>query len=327
MDPSTALALVKLVIVDFVLKALIFCTRQHGPDGLYIYLGSRTIWQLQAEVVNLDKSELALNLKKLVEEESQIVAVAASIVIQIALAAFSLDGLSRAHWTARASLVLSLVSASMAVYFTRSRYRTFCRFASTEDIKEWIEASHCKPFPEYGRTENQYSITISIPLASSVIILSAPFVMLAVALHSFLVGFVIWLGFVQTRDLGHYATHEDSLTVFIIYAIGLGTCYTIPTLSTVFVDLESPLHQCIDDLHRRALERMSEQARSHLQGLSSQQRDEQTQAITPAPSRPDSMNQDISNALRHTAQLRKTLTESEEHLAELYERLGSRLAY
>lgn len=254
-------------------------------------------------------------------------------MVQIALTALSLDGLSRAHWTARASFVLSLVSACTAVYLTRSQYRAFRRFVNAEDIREWIEASHRKPFAECGRAaEDRYSVTISIPRASSVITLSAPFALLAVALHSFLAGFGIWLGFVQTRNLGQYyaTTHgdNDGLTVFLIYAVGLGTCYTVSAVSAVSVDLKSPLRQCIDDLHMRALERMLEQTRSHhLQGASSQQRDEQTEAIIPATSRPDSINQDISNALRHTAQLRKTLTESEEHLADLYERLGPRLAY
>ncbi|RWA04516.1 hypothetical protein EKO27_g10588 [Xylaria grammica] len=297
----------------------ILYVRIHGLAGLFLVLfGSRSIWQLQMELINFGDEKIAFSLKKLVLEESEIVAVAASIIVQIAITALSLDGLSQAHWTARGFFVLSLVSATMAVYSASTQYRMFCRCVTAEDIKLVINSY--KPFKPPEFPFNAKMLTFleigNRPSVASVITISAPFFLLVVALHFFLVGFGIWLGFVWTRQLDQSAAQGDSLAVFITYAVGLGTCYSIYTLSYDSVNTDETLQKWILGLMHRHVEKKREE-------LARKQREASAPhvpVITPTP-QSDSPHKEISSALRQTAQLRKALADSEEHLACLYERL------
>lgn len=51
----------------------------HGFAGLFlVVIGSRSIWQLQTELLNFHNERVALSLKDLVLQESEIVAIAVS---------------------------------------------------------------------------------------------------------------------------------------------------------------------------------------------------------------------------------------------------------
>ncbi|KAI0817093.1 hypothetical protein GGR55DRAFT_3257 [Xylaria sp. FL0064] len=309
---------------EVVTRDSIFYTRTYGPTGMFLALyGSRSIWQLQAEVINLNNENVAFNLKKLVQDESQIVAVAASIIVQIAITALSLDGLSRAHWTARGFFVLSLVSATMAVYSASSQYRIFCRCVSADHIKQWITTfTMANPFMSFMaeglptlKTKSGSRIGPAPPVAS-VIIVSAPFALLVLALHSFLIGFGIWLGFVWTRNLDPDAAQGGSRAVFITYAVGLGTCYGVYTLTNLYGGSQKPLSKWVDELDQRvpheAQNKTPSPDRDSEQGISAKQPRSVATQLT--------FNEEISNSLRLTARLRRELAESEERLADLYKR-------
>ncbi|KAI1352397.1 hypothetical protein F5Y01DRAFT_313868 [Xylaria sp. FL0043] len=320
---------------EVVTRDSIFYTRTYGPTGMFLaFYGSRSIWQLQAEVINLNDENVAFNLKKLVQDESQIVAVAASIIVQIAITALSLDGLSQAHWTARGFFVLSLVSATMAVYSASNQYRIFCRCVSAEHIKQWVTAftmaDHFMSFmaerlPTFKMTSGKIG---PAPPVASVIIVSAPFALLVLALHSFLIGFGIWLGYVWTRNLDPDAAPGGSRAVFITYAVGLGTCYTIYTLTNLYGGSQKPLSKWVDELEQRILHELRSKTarpdRDSEQGVFVQQpRSIATQPTDPSTistSWTGSFNEEISNSLRQTARLRRELAETEERLADLYKR-------
>ncbi|RYC61454.1 hypothetical protein CHU98_g4767 [Xylaria longipes] len=248
MDPlSSASAIISYISMLDVLYAahtftrdFAFYTRIHGLAGaLYITsFGSRSIWQLQAEVINSDDKEIAFSLKRLAQEESEIVAVAR--------------------------------------------------------IK--------RPTKRNSQSLGTQTELVDAPSVASVITISAPFALLGLALHSFLVGFGIWLGFVWTKNLDKDAAQKDSRAVFITYAIGLGTCYVIYTLSNISAGPQQPLSTWMDDLGKKA------------------RRDTKAHSAFPTP-RPISPSDEIPDALRKTARLRRALAESEERLADLYERL------
>ncbi|GAW16484.1 hypothetical protein ANO14919_059130 [Xylariales sp. No.14919] len=202
--------------------------RIHGLAGLFIVtLGSRSIWQLQLELINFGDEKIAFSLKRPVLEESGIVAVA------IAITALSLNGLSQAHWTARGFFVLSLLSATMAVYSASTQYRLFCRCVTAEDIELVISSYKPSKPPEFP-FDAELSTFFEIgnrPSIASVITISTPFLLLGVALQFFLIGFGIRLGFVWTRQLDQSASKGDSLAVFITYLVGLGTRHSIVMFS------------------------------------------------------------------------------------------------
>ncbi|KAI0540096.1 hypothetical protein GGR58DRAFT_462332 [Xylaria digitata] len=333
MDPLTALSTAASVIqfIEFSLKVaaapfeaardLVFYLGLYGPAGLLLWVfGSRSIWQLQTEVINLKDENIAFKLKKLVQEESEIVAVAASIIAQVAITALSLNALSQAHWTARGSFILSLVSAIMAIYAASSEYRMFCWCVNAEEIQQWIMGSSKFQLREESNRPKKH-----IPSIASVITISAPFALLVAALNSFLVGFGIWLGFVWTRNLDPNSTYGDSRAVFITYAVGLGTCYLVYTLSNISAGPHLPLStwaaKFSEPVLHQAQPKEKAQKRDYGQKNLFQQHNQgpQIQGSTLAlTSRPESLDEEISKALRQAAELRRELAESEEHLADLY---------
>ncbi|KAI0546700.1 hypothetical protein F4679DRAFT_556740 [Xylaria curta] len=305
-----------LVLGSLILPAsfdLAFYLELYGPYGLFLWIfGNRTIWQLQMEAVNLEDENIAFSLKKLVQEESEIVAVAASIIAQVAITALSLDNLSQAHWIARSFFILSLVSAVIAVYAASTEYRIFCRCISAEDIRVWIKGS-----PSSNEFEIGGKRMFAAPIAS-VITVSAPFALLVVALNSFLIGFGLWLGFVWTKSLDPNSTPEDSRAVFIIYIIGLGTCYLVYTASSRSAGQQKPLIEWLLDLKSRVEWASSERNRrneEYPQGYPAHE-----PVITTA-SQPESSHEELSDALLRTAKLGRELAESQEFIARLYERL------
>ncbi|KAI1751562.1 hypothetical protein F4782DRAFT_531337 [Xylaria castorea] len=251
-------------------------------------------------------------MKKLVHEESEIVAVAASIIAQVAITVLSLDGLSQVHWNARGSFILSLVSAIMDVYAASTEYRLLCRCVSAEDIKGWIKGpSNNNPKGNTGMP--------ALPSVASVVTVSAPFALLVVALNSFLVGFGIWLGFVWTKNLDPDSTRGDNRAVFITYAVGLGTCYLVYTASNLSAGPWKSLSKWRDDIINKMREPATGEYSRHIE-----ERPQESQVHDPiiaTASQPTSSHEELSNALRQTAKLRRELTESEELLADLYERL------
>lgn len=92
MDPPTvvgiAVSLVNtgvglITVVSELISDSIFYVRTHGPLGILLMsITSRSIWQLQAEVINLDDEKFASSSKKLGKEESTIVVVAVSFILK-----------------------------------------------------------------------------------------------------------------------------------------------------------------------------------------------------------------------------------------------------
>jgi hypothetical protein len=70
-----------------------------------------------------------------------------------------------------------------------------------------------------------------VPAPSSVLIVSAPGVLLSAALYSLLIGFGVYLGCVWVKELNISAGPDDSRNVFIIYLVGLFVCYGVYAVS------------------------------------------------------------------------------------------------
>lgn len=182
--------------------------------------------------------------------------------------------------------------------------------------------------------------SISIPSAASVITISAPFMLLSAALNSFLIGFGIWLGFVWTNDLNRDAAPGDSLAVFITYVVGLGIGFLIYSLANISASSARSLYTWTNELSKRVQDRKEHDL---LQGGHHPEHStfgishigQTLSGVLGSPGASTSrttknadvgdatlLNEELARALRHAAELRRTLAESEEHLALLYDRLG-----
>lgn len=264
--------------------------------------------------------------------------------MQIAITALSLDGLGQAHWTARGFLVFSLTSATMAVYSATTQCRVYCQLISSKDIKRqikvievielphnlWItsraiqrrieearvSANPIKVIPAF--TNSRSHVAYQIPSVPSMITASAPFTLLTSALHSFLIGFGIYLGYLWTRNLGQDITAADNRSVFITYVTGLGSCYLIYVLANTALRPRDSSSIWLRELK----EAIGKQPKTPVQSILDLTIDPTSRtAQDNRTANADPPNEDIAHTLRQSAQLRRALAESEEHLASLYEQL------
>ncbi|KAK4445175.1 hypothetical protein QBC34DRAFT_413654 [Podospora aff. communis PSN243] len=243
MEPISALSVAATVIttVDFAVKlsaelvatlsTAAFVARTYGIAGIGILLfGSKDVMRSEFEVLASDNDQVATDFKKATQDESNMIAVAGTIVAQIAITALSLSGLSQAHWAARGLFTFSLVSSIIAVYYASSQHRTIGRCLNASQIRAWIVNNEGWGGVGFYDTRKCMG-TVRKPCASSILSISAPVLLLSASLNSFLAGFGVYLGFVWTRNLDGEATTSDSRGVFLVYVIALGVCYGIYALS------------------------------------------------------------------------------------------------
>ena len=137
--------------------------------------------------------------------------------------------MSRAHWTAHAVLLLSVVSACLSVYYACSLQRTIGKLYSPELIRQWLQ----KP----GKDDNSY-LSASLP---AMLVLSAPYTMMEYSIILLFVGLAIYQGFTWTRNLDTDAGQTGSRNIFIVFMVGLVLGGFFFSSATTIKDLESKL--------------------------------------------------------------------------------------
>ncbi|KAF2846728.1 hypothetical protein T440DRAFT_405063 [Plenodomus tracheiphilus IPT5] len=215
-------------------RSLFFFLEHYRLPGLILYVfGSRGMWRVQTQTLCSPTDDHVMDFKKSVQEDSNIIAVAGTIIAQIAITALSLNDLSRTHWVARAAFTLSLVSATMSVYYATRQYRSLGRCLHPEEVRDWIKGKHRKENSASSSESSKYQDMLPSP--ASVLTVSAPNMLLSASLHSFLIGLGIYFGYTWTRNLDADAGVHGSRAVFITYLIGLIVCYGIFGLSSLVV--------------------------------------------------------------------------------------------
>lgn len=159
-----------------------------------------------------------------------------ALITTVAITALGLPKLSQAHWAARAFWISSLVTALLAVYNAGNLvWKLGCLFSANQ-IRAWIRGSD-KKFLDIIYEEIGISmLRLLTPALSSVLIVSAPGLLLSAAILFLLLGFGIYLGFVWTRALDTDAGRGDSRDVFIVYLVVLVVCYVVYTLFDIVHD-------------------------------------------------------------------------------------------
>ncbi|OAG14452.1 hypothetical protein CC77DRAFT_1054904 [Alternaria alternata] len=302
-----------------------FFLESYGIAGPILWLyGDRDVWRIQVQVLQSTNESDAMEFKKLAQNDSNIIAVAGTIVAQIAITALSLTDLSSTHWVARASFTFSLVSAIMAVYYATNQYRRFGRFLHADEIKAWIRPK------ETMRLSPRPLLQQFLPSAASVLTVSAPNMLLSASLNAFLVGLGVYFGYVWTRNLDESAGSSASRAVFIVYVIGLALCYVIYAMSDLVAadqsqisewnfirGLHSSTARARDQSSRRAsnpdLEAVTENC-----GPSSKIEEQPRRTENPED---NSSRQQLVKALREAADLRRRSAVADERVARLLENL------
>ncbi|CAN9363950.1 unnamed protein product [Alternaria alternata] len=304
----------------------IFFLRYYGIVGPILWLfGDRDVWRIQLQVLQSSNELDAMEFKKLAQDDSSIIAVAGTIVAQIAITALSLADLSNTHWVARASFTFSLVSATMAVYYATRQYRKLGRCLHADEVKAWIHPTEMRLL-----TGVPLPFQLFMPSAASVLTVSAPNMLLSASLNAFLVGLGVYFGYVWTRNLDESAGPSASRAVFIVYVIGLALCYGIYALSSlvaadqsyvsewdVLRGLDSGTARAQDQPSRRASnldpEAVTEDCRP---SSKTEEQPRRTENPEHDPSR-----QQLVKALREAADLRRKSAVADEKVAKLLENL------
>ncbi|KAG9186070.1 hypothetical protein G6011_02626 [Alternaria panax] len=181
----------------------------------------------------------AISYKESAQEDSNIVAVAGTIIAQITITALSLEGLSDTHWVARAFFTFSLVSAIMAIYYATRQYRTLGRYHRVDQIKTWIRGKRCPTDTASTLPSKMSRKHLDLPSTAAVLTVSTPNMLMSASLDCLLVGVGIYFGFTWTKNLDETAGHDGSRAVFMMYISGLVFCYAVYTLLGAVVASDS----------------------------------------------------------------------------------------
>ena len=160
-----------------------------------------------------------------------------AIIAAVAVTALGLPELSQSHWVARAFWISSLVTAILAVYYAGNLVWKVGRLFSGSEIRGWIRGSDQGILDNLGGEQDGSSmLQMLAPSLSSVLIVSAPGLLLSVSVLFLLLGFGIYLGFVWTRALDTESGSKDSRSVFIVYLVILSVFYVMYSLSDIVQD-------------------------------------------------------------------------------------------
>jgi hypothetical protein len=169
-----------------------------------------------------------------------------TVMTQIAITSLSLESLSQTHWVARASWLFSLMSGLLAVYYAGNPVWKIGRLEGDNQIRAWIRSSDkgikdilAEPKTLSEKTRLQRLIRTLAPAPSSVLVVTAPGLLLSSALISLLVGFGIYFYFVWARRLDSLAGRNDSRDIFIFYIVSLLLCYGVYAIAGISQDKET----------------------------------------------------------------------------------------
>ncbi|KAL4790669.1 hypothetical protein BDV19DRAFT_401883 [Aspergillus venezuelensis] len=225
----------------------------YGPLGgtLLQLFGSSTVWKTQLQVLfsNEGDKDTARDFRDAGQQESNMVAIAGTILAQIAITAFELSDIESVHWTARGCFAVSLVSSIISVYYASKQHKILGRCLGARDIKKWIRGKPLSAFTSSRKNTHSSSTSnlnldmqpddnpeadgqVQLPSIAAVLTISAPVFLLSMAVYAFLSGLGVYLGFVWKRNLGS-SSQGDKLAIFITYIVALMVCHTLYALSRV----------------------------------------------------------------------------------------------
>ncbi|PMD43178.1 hypothetical protein L207DRAFT_484329 [Hyaloscypha variabilis F] len=332
---------------------LVFFVNCYGVVGGIVWIfGSAEIWKIQNQVLHSREEKVAMDFKASMQNESNMIAVAGTIVAQIAITALSLASLDQVHWIARGLFTFSLVSSIMAVYYASDQYRILGRYLRGNDVRTWIRNDKFGERNKWSATSVQPQLrqfSMFLPSPAAVLTVSAPNVLLSASLNAFLLGLGVYLGQIWTKHLDEIAGVNASCAIFITYAVSVTVCYGVYALSSAVVVRPDLLKDFVKELTERkanSTDPASSNPRDEGERASGRNRlsgaedvlkhgtGNEISGTNPAPdgtqdleaqtsSAPKERTHDeLIRALRDAALLHRKSAAANEHIAQLYESLS-----
>ncbi|KAL4865505.1 hypothetical protein BDV12DRAFT_148050 [Aspergillus spectabilis] len=325
------------------LTAFIFFRAYYGSVRGFVLqvFGNRVVWKMQLQVLRSDDPNTAKEFRVASQQESNMVAVAGTILAQIAITAFSLESIQNVHWTSRGFFIFSLVSSIIAVYYASRQHEVLGRCIDPEDIKQWIRGPQRKSRDQKSRRQNQRDERAfrnrwqlawdnrDVPSIAAVLTTSAPAALLATAVYTFLIGLGIYLGFVWRQQLGD---DDDDLAIFITYIVALGVCFSLYAVSGIVASDEID-HLDLNGFSSENPVNMTMRSSAFdMGGRTEVGVQPEAQADTPRGSEEvidmhdmtASSAIDLQQAFRDAARLRRDLAAADERIAHLLEGFNGR---
>ncbi|RDW72778.1 uncharacterized protein DSM5745_07950 [Aspergillus mulundensis] len=167
--------------------------------------------------------------KSAVQDASARIETSGGIIAAVAMAALALTNVSRTHWVVQSCWTSSMVTAVLAVYLADDHAWTISRLVSDQELRAWIKDMDPRVEDEFverltyaGKSEaDELDADILLrnlaPAPSSVVLTSAPSLLLSSALLLLLGGMAVFLAFVWTETLDVEIGQAGSRNILITY--------------------------------------------------------------------------------------------------------------
>ncbi|THW41849.1 hypothetical protein D6D22_05185 [Aureobasidium pullulans] len=248
-----AYQLVETIVLHYALGSYLTLKDEHGTFRaailLVLFPDARKVMNRIEKHVLRSESDNAMVMKKALAESCTMLAVAAAIVAQIAITALALGNSDTTHWTANAAFVISLVTASLSVFYACLLRQHISGLFTSEDVKSWLSKPAAKyemeeleqiastlrktitPFPELGlvvpqssvetyrRTIENFAQEFKWKTASfnAAFMIKVPSLLLNWSVGAFILGLGVYLGCVWRPD--GISERNGSLGILITYLI------------------------------------------------------------------------------------------------------------
>ena len=157
-----------------------------------------------------------------------------AIIAQVSITALTLPFLNSAHWTARAGFLLAIFGGCCSVSLAFEIQRLLSRLDSPQKVRNWLTL----PREEGHEGEQSSKIQRTVSLAA-VLVIKLPYFCFTFSIHSLLVGFIIYQGYVFIRNLDPQAGHGDSRNVFVVLILILALYLIMFAVSFRAKDMQS----------------------------------------------------------------------------------------
>ncbi|THX23239.1 hypothetical protein D6D12_08542 [Aureobasidium pullulans] len=137
-----AYRLVETIVLHYALGSYLILKDEYGAFQaailLVLFPDARKVMNRIEKHVLRSETDNAMVMKKALAEDCTMLAVAAAIVAQIAITALSLSNSDTIHWTANAAFVVSLVTASLSVFYACLLQQHISGLFTPDDVKSWL---------------------------------------------------------------------------------------------------------------------------------------------------------------------------------------------
>ncbi|THX48282.1 hypothetical protein D6D06_09183 [Aureobasidium pullulans] len=142
MDSLGITTIITVLATWHVFNSFLTLSKDHGIFRalilLFLFPDAREVMdRIEKHLLRSDPKN-AMIMKKALADDCTMLAVAAAIVAQIAITALSLGDSDTIHWTANAAFVVSLVAASLSVFYACLLQQHVSSLFTPEDVKSWL---------------------------------------------------------------------------------------------------------------------------------------------------------------------------------------------